>query len=401
MNQPMVVTVSQLNQYVKSILQSDHLLNGLMVRGEISNFTRHYKSGHLYFTLKDDNAAIKGVMFRSYAAQLPFSPENGMAVVVSGSVSLYERDGSYQFYVTDMQPDGIGALHLAFEQRKEKLAREGLFDPERKRPLPPYPERIGIVTSEGAAALQDMLNILSRRYPVARVVLVPVQVQGKGAAQTVVDGIRLLNQKNACDVMIVGRGGGSMEDLWAFNDEQLARTIAASAIPVVSAVGHETDFTIADFAADLRAPTPSAAAELVAPNLPDLQYYLLELGRKCEELTTRRIAFFQRRLDEAKSRIFTPAHRLEQYAQTLSFLQESIHQSVGRKLCDTKIRLRHLAELLEARSPVKLLERGYSLTAVEGKTVISVAQVQVGERMVTRLADGEIYSTVSGIKEKK
>ncbi len=241
MNQPMVVSVSQLNQYVKSVLQSDHLLNGLMVRGEISNFTRHYKSGHLYFTLKDDNAAIKGVMFRSYAAQLAFSPENGMAVVVSGSVSLYERDGSYQFYVTDMQPDGIGALHLAFAQLKEKLSQEGLFDQMRKRPLPPYPERIGIVTSEGAAALQDMLNILSRRYPVARVVLVPVQVQGNGAAQTIIEGIRLLNRKNACDVMIVGRGGGSIEDLWPFNDEQLARTIAASAIPVVSAVGHETD----------------------------------------------------------------------------------------------------------------------------------------------------------------
>ncbi len=401
MNQPMVVSVSQLNQYVKSVLQSDHLLNGLMVRGEISNFTRHYKSGHLYFTLKDDNAAIKGVMFRSYAAQLPFSPENGMAVVVSGSVSLYERDGSYQFYVTDMQPDGIGALHLAFEQLKEKLSQEGLFDQMRKRPLPPYPERIGIVTSEGAAALQDMLNILSRRYPVARVVLVPVQVQGNGAAQTIIEGIRLLNRKNACDVMIVGRGGGSIEDLWAFNNEQLARTIAASAIPIVSAVGHETDFTIADFAADLRAPTPSAAAELVAPNLPDLQYYLLELGRKCEELTVGRIAFFQHRLDTAKSRLLAPDHLLNQYVQKLSFLQDAIWKSTCRKLSDAETGLRHLAELLEARSPVKLLERGYSLTAVEGKTVLSVAQVQVGNQMVTRLTDGEVYSTVSGIKEKK
>ena len=223
MTAPTVVSVSQLNRYVKSVLESDKVLGGLMVRGEISNFTRHYKSGHLYFTLKDDAASIKAVMFRSYAAGVPFFPENGMSVIVSGSVSLYERDGSYQFYVTDMQPDGIGALHLAYEQLKEKLSREGLFDEARKRPLPVYPERIGIVTSEGAAALQDMLNILSRRYPVAKVVLYPAQVQGKGAAQTVIDGLRTLCAGRLCDVIIVGRGGGSIEDLWAFNDERLAR----------------------------------------------------------------------------------------------------------------------------------------------------------------------------------
>lgn len=234
---PTVVSVSQLNRYVKSLFESDHILSGLMVRGEISNFTRHYKSGHLYFTLKDDSAAIKAVMFRNYAAHVPFSPENGMSVIVSGSVSLYERDGSYQFYVTDMQPDGIGALHLAYEQLKAKLSAEGLFDEARKRPLPPYPERIGIVTSEGAAALQDMLNILSRRYPLAKVVLCPAQVQGAGAAKTLISGIRALNAAGACDLIIVGRGGGSIEDLWAFNDEALARAIAASDVPVISAVG--------------------------------------------------------------------------------------------------------------------------------------------------------------------
>lgn len=402
MTAPTVVSVSQLNRYVKSVLESDKVLGGLMVRGEISNFTRHYKSGHLYFTLKDDAASIKAVMFRSYAASVPFFPENGMSVIVSGSVSLYERDGSYQFYVTDMQPDGIGALHLAYEQLKEKLSREGLFDEARKRPLPVYPERIGIVTSEGAAALQDMLNILSRRYPVAKVVLYPAQVQGKGAAQTVIDGLRTLCAGRLCDVIIVGRGGGSIEDLWAFNDERLARAIAASEIPVVSAVGHETDFTIADFAADLRAPTPSAAAELVSPDLSDLRYYLADMQERCHAVVTRRLDGYETRVKNAKARLTTPERVLEHCGERLAMLKKLAFSAVEQRIAERENRLGYLAALVEGRSPVKILARGYSLTTgPDGKAVLSVAQVKTGDRLEIRVADGTIRSTVNGVEKAK
>ena len=400
MNERMVIGVGVLNRYVKQFLSDNPLLRSVMVRGEISNFTRHYKSGHLYFTLKDEEAAIKSVMFRSYAQELPFAPENGMSVIVTGSVTLYERDGSYQLYVSEMQPDGIGALHLAFEQLKEKLAREGLFDLSRKRPLPRYPERIGIVTSEGAAALRDMLEILARRYPVAKVVLCPAQVQGTGAAQTLIDGIRRLGDQKICDVIIIGRGGGSAEDLWAFNNEQLARAIAASPVPVVSAVGHETDFTIADFAADLRAPTPSAAAELVTPNLEDLAYYLDDLSKRCAGALLQRVDRLDRRLDFIKQELRTPAARLDDLAHRLVFLRQTADLQVQQHLAHARERLRYLAALAEERSPLRLLERGYSLSFTpEWQAISSIGQVSQGDRMITRVKDGEIVSSVIGIKE--
>ena len=396
----LVLSVTQLNQYVKSLLESDHLLKGLMVRGEISNFTRHYKSGHLYFTLKDQTASIKAVMFRSYAGNLPFCPENGMSVIVCGAVSLYERDGSYQFYVTDMQPDGIGSLHLAYEQLKEKLEKEGLFAPERKRPLPAYPEWIGIITSEGAAALQDMLNILSRRYPVATVVLCPAQVQGEGASKTLIAGLRRLNLEENCDVIIIGRGGGSIEDLWAFNDEELARAIASSATPVVSAVGHETDFTIADFVADLRAPTPSAAAELVVPNLQDLQYYLADIGQRCYGAVHQRIKQSELRLQALKGRLVTPQKLLQAYTHHLELLKGQLHMQMDAQLAAAEHRLRLLASMAEERSPIKLLTRGYSVTTVAGVVVHSVKQACTGDRLETRVADGVIHSIVKECKEE-
>lgn len=399
MIKPTVITVSQLNKYVKSILESDSILSGLMVRGEISNFVRHYKSGHLYFTLKDGTAAIKAVMFRGYANSLSFQPENGMSVIVSGSVSLYERDGSYQFYVTDLQPDGIGALHLAYEQLKEKLSREGLFDPERKKPLPIYPERIGIITSEGAAALQDMLNIISRRYPAVTVMLYPAQVQGEKAVPTLIAGLRALNASKACDVIIIGRGGGSIEDLWAFNHESLAREIAASEIPVISAVGHETDFTIADFVADLRAPTPSAAAELVVPNIRDVQYYLDDLQTRCLAVLNHKVEQVQLRLTAVQSAMAVPKTRLLRQAQDLEYLRLTLRKTMEQKLENTTLTLKHLGDLIEERSPIHLLEKGYSLTQSAGKTLSSVKQVQPGDQLVTRVLDGEIYSSVVACKE--
>ena len=264
-----VISVSQLNRYVKSLLEGDANLAAVYIGGEISNFTNHYKSGHLYMSLKDEGAVVKAVMFRAYASKLAFTPENGMKVIVRARVSLYEKDGAFQIYIEEMQPDGVGALQIAFEQLKKKLAAEGLFEASRKKPLPRYPARVGVITSPTGAAVRDIFNVLGRRFPLARVVFTPVLVQGEGAPAQLVAALRRFNETNAADVLIIGRGGGSIEELWAFNDETVARAVAASRIPVISAVGHETDFTICDFVADLRAPTPSAAAELAESLSPE------------------------------------------------------------------------------------------------------------------------------------
>ena len=284
MKDRIILSVSQLNFYIKSLFDSDSKLNDLLIQGEISNFTDHYKSGHLYFSLKDENSVVKAVMFSGNTKRLRFMPENGMKVIVRAKASLYEVSGQYQLYVEDMQPDGIGALSLAFEQLKDKLKKEGLFNTSIKKTIPKYPKKIGVVTSDTGAAIKDIENILSRRYPIAEVILCPVLVQGEEAPRQIVDAIQRFNLIKACDVMIVGRGGGSIEDLWAFNDERLARAIYESEIPIISAVGHETDFTISDFVADLRAPTPSAAAELAVPNINDIyaeiDSYVLSLNKE-------------------------------------------------------------------------------------------------------------------------
>ncbi len=293
-----VITVSQLNRYVKSLLEGDGNLSGVMLSGEISNFVNHYKSGHWYFSLKDENALVRAVMFRSAAVRVPFVPENGMKVIVRARVSLYEKDGSYQLYADDMQPDGAGALQVAFEQLKARLQAEGLFDESRKRPLPAYPRRVGVITSETGAAVRDIINVLGRRYPLAEVVLLPTLVQGEGAPAQLCAALQRFEAMKAAedtrtpDVILIGRGGGSLEELWAFNDETVARTVAACTIPVISCVGHETDFTICDFVADLRAPTPSAAAELAVPDCAELCQRVRLLGtaaaRAAETALTRK-----------------------------------------------------------------------------------------------------------------
>ena len=281
-NAPLVLTIAQLNRYVKSRLDADENLYNVFLVGEISNFTDHYKTGHFYFTLKDSDAQIKAVMFRQNALRVKFKPENGLKVIVRGRVSLYEAAGSYQVFVDDMQPDGVGALNLAFEQLKERLQKEGLFDEAHKKPLPRYPQRIGVITSETGAAVQDILNILGRRFPYAEVVLAPVLVQGDGAPEQMIAALQDFNRLQNADVIIIGRGGGSAEDLWAFNDENLAYAVYRSEIPVISAVGHETDFTICDFVADLRAPTPSAAAELAVPDQTELRAEILNMSYRMQ-----------------------------------------------------------------------------------------------------------------------
>lgn len=272
-----VIGVAALNEYIKGLIDRDSALRSIYVRGEISNFKNHYSTGHFYFTLKDEGGVVRCVMFRSSAAKLPFVPENGMKVVLHGRVSAFVRDGQYQIYADDMEPDGVGALHIAYDQLRRKLESEGLFDPSRKLHIPKIPNRVGLITSATGAAVRDMINVCGRRFPYAKITLYPALVQGQGAAASLISGVNYFNETGSADVLIIGRGGGSIEDLWAFNDETLARTVAASRIPIISAVGHETDFTICDFAASCRAPTPSAAAEIAVPLADELKRKIFNL----------------------------------------------------------------------------------------------------------------------------
>ena len=386
-----VLTVSQLNQYIKSLLESDERLDSVYLRGEISNFTRHFASGHMYFTLKDPGAAVKAVMFKNAAAWLKFTPENGMSVIVQGRVSLYPRDGAYQIYVNDMQPDGVGALAIAFEQLKRKLEAEGLFDAAHKKPIPEFPRRIGIITSRTGAVLQDIRNVLVRRFPAVEAVLCPVQVQGEAAPEQIVRALEWFGRVGGCDVLIIARGGGSLEDLWCFNDERLARAIYACPIPVISAVGHETDFTIADFAADLRAPTPTAAAELAVPDASELRYRIAMLQaasasavngrlRSCRE----RLALFEQgRLEDfARGYFFKKRERLES-AQAL------IEKETARRFAKERERIYALERLMDGCSPLKILSRGFAAVSRENCAVTSAGALGPGDRVTLRFADGE------------
>ncbi len=398
MKTPITLTVSQLNAYLKSVIEFDENLRDLYLKGEISNFTNHYRTGHLYMTLKDGDSAVKAVMFRSAAQKLRFKPENSMSVIVRGRVSVYERDGQYQFYIEEMQPDGFGALALAFEQLKSKLEKEGLFDSKYKKPIPKFPKKIGVATSPTGAAVQDILKILNRRYPLAEVIFSPVQVQGESAAGQIASAIYEFNRKNCVDVLIVGRGGGSIEDLWAFNEEVVARAIFASQIPVISAVGHETDFTISDFVADLRAATPSAAAELATPDIESL-FSLLDVYKfKLDRLITATIENKKNKLEYLKqSGALTSAEDfMDSYKLNLDSLIMRVDDAMNRHIADKLNTLHQLTSKLDAINPAKVLSRGYAIALNNGKTLTKISEVAENDKIDIVLTDGTLNCTVNG-----
>ena len=394
---PKILTVSQLNYYIKSALDNDSNLQMLLLQGEISNLTDHYSSGHIYFSLKDEKSVVKAVMFSYAAKNLRFKPQNGMKVLVRGRVSVYEPSGQYQVYVEDMQPDGIGALSMQFEQLKEKLSKEGLFDKEHKKPIPQFPQTIGIITSPTGAAVRDIFNILGRRYPSADVVMAPVLVQGENAASQLKDAINKFSDNAIADVIIIGRGGGSIEDLWAFNDEELARAIYNCKTPVISAVGHETDFTICDFVSDLRAPTPSAAAELAVPDSAELLMSLSSQRQYIDTLIDKKIIDLKKLLDNNTRLIsaYSPQLLLDEYQKSTDNLAKRFIKAGENILNDNFKNLQNLGAKLSALNPIAVLMRGYSFTTdADNNTISSVNDVNSGDALSIRVTDGEISAVV-------
>lgn len=398
MNQK-ALTVTQLNMYTRSVIESDRNLRSVTVKGEISNFSRHLKSGHVYFTLKDSSAAVKTVMFKSNADRLAFFLEDGLAVIVRGRVSLFERDGTYQLYADDIIPDGVGAYQLAFNKLKEKLEEQGLFDPQYKKPIPKYPERIGIATSPTGAAFYDVVSILERRFPLAVPILFPCNVQGAGAAETVIEAINHFNETKDVDLIIVTRGGGSYEDLIEFNSEKLAWTVFESDIPIISAVGHEIDYTIIDYVADLRAPTPSAAAELSVPHkdaiLDELELKNISMAKYVQAYFSR----YERVLDVFKKSL-NAGYIISDREQKLLNSEKELKANALR-LVETKSNdLINSFEKLEALNPLSVLMRGFAVASKDGKTLKSVNDIKVGETFEMKLKDGVVKSAAEEIIQK-
>ncbi|WP_148235854.1 exodeoxyribonuclease VII large subunit [Thermaerobacter marianensis] len=394
-----VLTVSELTARIRQRLETDARLRQVWVRGEINSCKRH-SSGHLYFTLQDEGATLRCVMFRSAARHLTFTPEDGMEVIAQGRVGVYEPAGTYQLYVDALEPAGLGALYLALEQRRRRLAREGLFDPQRKRPLPPFPRCIGVVTSADGAALRDILRVALGRHPRLRVVVAPVPVQGEGAAEAIAAAIARFNRWGGADVLIVGRGGGAREDLWTFNEEVVVRAVASSRIPVVSAVGHEIDVTLCDLAADVRAPTPSAAAALAVPELGRLEARLAELAGRLEGAVRRRLEQARQRLDELARRpgLRHPAQQVQAWRQRLRELQQDLTRAAVWRVAGERRRLEGLAGRLEALSPLAVLRRGYSITRdAEGRVLTDATAVTPGQAIEVLLARGRLEAEVRAV----
>lgn len=396
-----IITVTVLNKYIKQIIDAEDILGSVWVRGELSNFI-HHRSGHMYMTLKDETSLIKTVMFKGSADKLKFEPQSGMKVVVHGRVSVFERDGLYQLYIDDMIPDGFGALNVAYEQLKEELKQAGLFDESKKKKLPRFPSKIGIVTSPTGAAIRDMINILGRRYPLAEIILYPALVQGEDAPPTIIRGIEYFNSGEDVDVIIIGRGGGSIEDLWAFNSEDLAYAIAASEKPIISAVGHETDFTIADFVADLRAPTPSAAAELAVPNSADMLAWFDTCDKRMGAAMKKRLELCRSRLDELKSRrcMESPMFQVDQRRMNLDYTVKAFAAAMKLRTEKAHKQLSAAAAALNAMSPLNVLARGYSIPEREGRPVTSVKDISPGDALSVIMKDGSADCRVEKIIPK-
>lgn len=394
------LSVTQLNEYLKMVIEGDRVLSNVFVRGEISNF-KLYSSGHAYFTLKDDVGQLKSVMFRSYFSRLAFLPEDGMRVIAHGRVSVYESSGQYQLYVDDLQPDGAGSLAMRFEQLKRKLAAEGLFDESRKRPLPPMPKRIGVITSPSGAAVHDIINVLGRRFPAAEMILYPSEVQGTQAPAQLISGVEFFSATGLVDVIILGRGGGSAEDLWAFNDEYLARAVASCSVPVISAVGHESDFTICDFVADRRAPTPSAAAELAVPDVGEILRGLASAHTSLQMSMQKRITQERRILNQmTQSRVFAyPERMLDSFRVRLDEQDADLNRGIEQAILQKKQSTASVAGKLQALNPLSILSRGYATVSKDGLSVTSIKQINDNDTLDIRMADGSVRATVSQRKD--
>ena len=396
METPLILTVSQLNTYAKSILDQDSNLNNVFVSGEISNFVDHYRSGHLYMSIKDNNASIKAVMFAGNASRLKFKPENGMSVIIRGRVSIYERDGQYQLYIDDMQPDGIGSLSLAFEQLKERLVKEGLFSQEHKKPIPQMPSKIGVISSPTGAAVQDVLNVLGRRFPLAEIIFVGVKVQGDGSAEQICKAIEKLNEFDAVDVIIIARGGGSAEDLWEFNNDKLAHAIYNSNIPIISGVGHETDFTICDFVADLRAPTPSAAAELAVPDANQQYFYISSLKSTMDSFINEKLFNCESIFAKlCESDVLTnPISIIDNCENYLDSLVGLINENLNLKIDDFSNKFSILCSSLDNLSPLKVLARGYSMVKKKDNIISSVKDIKKDDEIEITFSNGSAKAQI-------
>ncbi len=390
--EPRIATVSQINGYIKKIVDANIILNDIWIKGEISNFKLHY-SGHMYITLKDEGGVLKAVMFKSAVSGLSFRPEDGMKVLARGRISVYEAGGAYQLYINEMIPDGVGELYIAYEQLKKRLEEEGLFAAEHKKKIPQYPERVGVITAATGAAVRDIINVITRRYPYAEIILYPSLVQGAGAAENICRGLDYFNKTDMADVIIAGRGGGSIEDLWAFNEEAVARAIYASHIPVISAVGHETDFTIADFVADLRAPTPSAAAELAVPSQLELMSRILADRNRISNAMVKRLETERKNLKNIKLK--SPKEDIDDERLKIDNLVKQAEKNFRIKLMSGREQMGNMAAKLDALSPLKVIKRGYAIPMDgEGNVIKSVKNMKPDTEFDLKMSDGTAHCRV-------